>query len=73
MDPLRNESIVPLLCLTIFVGIGLGSLFPLALSDKSEQPAQEARSKANMVMWLLVLVAFLQVMGVMIYATATTF
>lgn len=73
MDPLRNESIVPLLCLTIFVGIGLGSLFTLALSDKSEQPAQEARSKANMVMWLLVLVAFLQVMGVMIYATATTF
>jgi heme/copper-type cytochrome/quinol oxidase subunit 2 len=73
MDPIRNEGVIPLLCLTLVVGIGLGGLVTLALSDRTEQPAYEARSKASIIMWLLVVVAFLQVMGVMIYATTTTY
>ena len=73
MDPIRNEGVLPLLCLTVVVGLGLGSLITLALTDRTEQPAYEARSKANIVMWLLLIVASLQVMGVMIYATTATF
>lgn len=63
-----NDSITPLLGVTLLVGLGLGVIGCLTLTERADQPAYEAREKATVVMWLLCFVALAQIVGVMIYA-----
>jgi hypothetical protein len=68
----RSESVLPLLGLSLLVGMGVGAVVTLVLIERVDTPAYEARDKATVVMWLLSFVALAQIVGVMIYAGTRT-